>query len=154
MIETKFSKILVPIDGSTYSKHAADYGINIAKKFNSELTILYVVYSPLGYEYSNLIGLATPSQIDLVIENARKEAQKWFDEILKPVESDDRLKIKTEVVASSISVLATILEYSEKEKTDLIVLGTKGRTGFKKLLLGSTAEGVVTYAHCPVMVVK
>ena len=154
MIETKFSKILVPIDGSTYSKHAADYGINIAKKFNSELTILYVVYSPLGYEYSNLIGLATPSQIDLVIENARKEAQKWFDEILKPVESDDRLKIKTEVVTSSISVLATILEYSEKEKTDLIVLGTKGRTGLKKLLLGSTAEGVVTYAHCPVMVVK
>ena len=37
---------------------------------------------------------------------------------------------------------------------DLIVIGTRGRSGFKKLLLGSVASGVVTYAHCPVMVVK
>jgi nucleotide-binding universal stress UspA family protein len=46
------------------------------------------------------------------------------------------------------------LEYAEKENIDLIVLGTKGRSGFKKLLLGSVASGVVTYAHCPVLVVK
>jgi nucleotide-binding universal stress UspA family protein len=46
------------------------------------------------------------------------------------------------------------LEYAEEENIDLIVLGTKGRSGFKKLLLGSVASGVVTYAHCPVLVVK
>jgi len=43
---------------------------------------------------------------------------------------------------------------AEKEKVDLIVVGTRGRSGFKKLLLGSVASGVVNYAHCPVLIVK
>lgn len=47
-----------------------------------------------------------------------------------------------------------LLEYAEKEKTDLIVVGTRGQSGFKKLLLGSVASAVVNYAHCPVIVVK
>jgi nucleotide-binding universal stress UspA family protein len=46
------------------------------------------------------------------------------------------------------------VEYAEEHKIDLIVIGTKGLSGIKKMLLGSTASGVVTYAHCPVMVVK
>jgi nucleotide-binding universal stress UspA family protein len=44
--------------------------------------------------------------------------------------------------------------YSEKNNVDLIVVGTRGRTGFKKMLLGSVASRVVTYAHCPVLVIK
>ena len=47
-----------------------------------------------------------------------------------------------------------ILEYVEKEDIALIVIGTRGRTGLGKLLLGSVASGVVTYSHCPVLVVK
>ena len=47
-----------------------------------------------------------------------------------------------------------ILEFAEEKQIDLIVMGTRGRTGFKKLLLGSTASSVVTYSHCTVMVVK
>jgi nucleotide-binding universal stress UspA family protein len=47
-----------------------------------------------------------------------------------------------------------ILEYAEEQKIDLIVVGTRGRTGFKKLLLGSIASSIVTYAHCHVIVVK
>jgi nucleotide-binding universal stress UspA family protein len=46
------------------------------------------------------------------------------------------------------------VDYAEKNKVDLIVVGTRGRSGFTKLLLGSVASGVVTYASCPVMVVK
>ena len=54
-----------------------------------------------------------------------------------------------EVTISPISVVGTIVEY-----VDLIVMGTRGRSGFKRVLLGSTASGVGTYAHCPVLVVK
>ena len=50
--------------------------------------------------------------------------------------------------------MKSIVEYADRHKTDLIVIGTKGLSGIKKMLLGSTASGVVTYAHCPVMVVK
>jgi len=51
-------------------------------------------------------------------------------------------------------VVGSILEYAENEKIDLIVVGTRGRSGIKQLLIGSVAEGVVTYAHCAVLVVK
>lgn len=50
--------------------------------------------------------------------------------------------------------MKSIVEYAEEHKIDLIVIGTKGLSGIKKMLLGSTASGVVTYAHCPVMVIK
>jgi nucleotide-binding universal stress UspA family protein len=49
---------------------------------------------------------------------------------------------------------STIIDYAERENVDLIVVGTRERTGFKKMLLGSVASDVVTYAHCPIMVVK
>jgi nucleotide-binding universal stress UspA family protein len=51
-------------------------------------------------------------------------------------------------------VVAAIVEYAEDKNIDLIVVGSRGMSGFKKLLLGSVASGVVTYAHCPVLVVK
>jgi len=53
-----------------------------------------------------------------------------------------------------LKVLIEEKEYAEEKQIDLIVMGTRGRTGFKKLLLGSTASSVVTYSHCTVMVVK
>jgi nucleotide-binding universal stress UspA family protein len=58
------------------------------------------------------------------------------------------------VIISPISVTGNIVEYAEREKTDLIVTETRGRFAFKRILFGSTASGVVTPAHCPVMVVK
>ena len=58
------------------------------------------------------------------------------------------------MIASPTSEVPAIVDYAEKNKVDLIVTGTKGRSGFTKLLLGSVASGVVTYASCPVMVVK
>jgi nucleotide-binding universal stress UspA family protein len=67
---------------------------------------------------------------------------------------EDNIQLKTELISSHRPVDYVILEYGEKNNIDLIVVGTRGRSGFKKLLLGSIASSVVTYAHCPVMVVK
>ena len=62
--------------------------------------------------------------------------------------------MKTELINSHRPVDYIILEYAEEKNIDLIVVGAKGRSGFKKSLLGSVASSVVTYAHCPVMVVR
>ena len=58
-------------------------------------------------------------------------------------------KIKTDVITTPLSVVSAILEYADKRNADLIIVGTRGITGFKRMLLGSVASGVVTYAHCP-----
>jgi len=62
--------------------------------------------------------------------------------------------LKTELINSTRPVDYVILEYAEEQEIDLVVVGTRGRTGFKKLMLGSIASSIVTYAHCPVMVAK
>lgn len=79
------------------------------------------------------------SYLKLISENARKNG----------VQLD-----KTKVIEGSVPTVHNIVNYAEKENVDLIVVGTKGRSGFKKQLLGSVALGVVTYAHCPVIVVR
>jgi nucleotide-binding universal stress UspA family protein len=152
----KFTKILVAIDGSEQSMKAAEYAIAMAKKDNnnSQLIALHVLFSQTGYAYStNLFGLVTPSSINKFLEDAKHEAQQWFDKIKEKI-SENEIQLKTEVVVSPTSVVAAIVDYAEHENVDLIVIGSRGRSGFKKLLLGSTASGVVTYATCPVFIVK
>ena len=151
-----FAKILVCIDGSASSMRAADYAIEIAKKHDAYLISLYVIVSQLGYAYSSgAFGLVTPNAINELLDKSKQEAHKWFDEIEKKAMAQG-VKIKIEIVASPSSIVPAIVDYAEKNKIDLIVTGTKGRrrSGFAKLLLGSVASGVVTYANCPVMVVK
>jgi nucleotide-binding universal stress UspA family protein len=151
-----FSKILVPIDGSEPSFHAADIASNIANKFNSEIIVLYVVVSPSKSEYANLTGLVTSKQIDMIIENAKKEARDWFNRIEDMIKEKNlpNIKVSTKVILTGVAVYGEIIQYAEKENIDLIAIGTRGRSGVKKLLLGSTASGVVTYADCPVLVTK
>jgi nucleotide-binding universal stress UspA family protein len=153
----KFSKVLLTIDGSEQSMNAADYALAMAKKQdnNAQLIALHVLFSQTGYAYStNLFGLVTPSSINELLEDAKHEAQQWFDKIKEKMNENGDIELKTEVVVSSTSVIAAIVDYAEHENVDLIVIGSRGRSGFKKLLLGSTASGVVTYATCPVLVVK
>ena len=150
-----FSKILVPIDGSEPSFHAAHIASNIANKFNSEIIVLYVVVSPSKSEYANLTGLVTPKQIDRIIENANEQARDWFNRIKDRIQEENpNIKVSTKIILTGIAVYGEIIQYAEKENIDLIVIGTRGRSGVKKLLLGSTASGVVTYADCPVLVTK
>jgi nucleotide-binding universal stress UspA family protein len=146
-------KILVTIDGSENSKKAADYAISFAKKYNAQLIILYVLYSELGFAYSNLLGVTTPKAIKDVLETHKKDVQKWFDEIKSKLKNTN-ISVMDKIIISVSSIVGEIVGFADKEKVDLIILGTRGRTGFKKLLLGSVAQGVVSHSSCPVMVVR
>ena len=103
----------------------------------------------------DLTGLVTPKQIDRIIENANEQARDWFNRIKDRIQEENlNIKVSTKVILTGIAVYGEIIQYAEKENIDLIVIGTRGRSGVKKLLLGSTASGVVTYADCPVLVTK
>lgn len=145
----KFSKILVAIDGSEASMDAADYAIQMAREYNSEIIALHVILSDL-----TIFGPNPPRHIN----ELKQEAQKYLDKLrgksnLDSNNSDKKIPLRTELIASA-SAVGGIVGFAEKENTSLIVIGTRERSGFKKLLLGSVAAGVVTYAHCPVMVIK
>jgi nucleotide-binding universal stress UspA family protein len=147
--EKKFSKILVAADGSEASMDAADYAIETARKYNSELVALHVILSDV-----TLFGSVPPTHVNEI----KHEAQKYMDKIREKYYEDsnnnnNKIQLRTELITST-SAVGGIVAFAEKENIDLIVMGTRGRSGLKKLLLGSVASGVVSYAHCAVMVVK
>jgi nucleotide-binding universal stress UspA family protein len=82
-----------------------------------------------------------------------EDAKSWLDNFNQQAK-ENNVQLHIELINSPRPVDYVILEYAEEKQIDLIVMGTRGRTGFKKLLLGSTASSVVTYSHCTVMVVK
>ena len=155
MNDNIFSKILIPIDGSTNSMKAIDYAIDLADKYKSELLALHVLYSQSGFAFhkETVAGAITSSSLNDLNLDAKQEAEKWFEEINKRAE-EKKVQIKTEVVFTVISIVEGILTYAEKENINLIIIGSKGKSGWKKLIVGSVASGISTYAHCPILIVK
>jgi nucleotide-binding universal stress UspA family protein len=143
----RFSRILLAVDGSGSSMDAAAFAIQIAKKDHAQLIALTVIHIPSSY------GLLPSHVLNQWKEKDTLEAQRWFDSISKDAQ-ENKIPLKIEFVESSMSVEGAIVNYAEDKNIDLIVIGTRGRSGFKKMLLGSVAAGVVTYATCPVLVVK
>jgi nucleotide-binding universal stress UspA family protein len=156
----KFSKILVAIDGSEMSMKAAVYAIDIAKKDNSQLIALTVIDISTARRVSSSF-ITAPTYGLKELEEKRKEAQQSLDKVEKlaakenNTANNNNIQFKSEIIEDpTFRVGSAIVDYAERENVDLIVVGTKGRTGFKKMLLGSVASDIVTYAHCLVLVVK
>ena len=82
-----------------------------------------------------------------------EDAKSWLDNFNQRAK-ENNIHLHAKLINNTRPVDYVILEYAEEKQIDLIVMGTRGRAGFKKLLLGSTAPSVVTYAHCPVLVIK
>ncbi|HET6715968.1 MAG TPA: universal stress protein [Nitrososphaeraceae archaeon] len=152
-MEIGFSKIVVGIDGSEESMKAAEYAISIAKLYNAELNAITVLTSDIGYIYSSPGVESPPLTVKEIVLLAEDEAKKWFDEI-KEKANKKGIQLKTEYIVAKKSLLNTILEYVEEHNINLVVVGTRGRSGIKKMLLGSIASGLITYSPCPVLVIK
>ena len=153
IIERKtFSKILVAIDElmTAATDRVVDYAINIAKDYDAQLVILHVIRAD-----TNLHSVNPPSHI---IE-MRKQAQAYFVKITEKIHEQDSsnkensLRIRTEVIAS-VRIADAIVSYAKDKHIDLIIIGIRGMSKLKSMLVGSVAYDVVRYAHCPVLSVK
>jgi nucleotide-binding universal stress UspA family protein len=148
-----FSKILVAVDGSDASMDAADYATTISQRYNAELYALHVIHADVDLPHvTSEFNLYWPHVTSESTRNLSNEGEKYLNNVkVKAIEKD--MQIKTEIISSK-DISGGIVDFAEENNIDLIVIGTRGRSGFKKLLLGSVASHVVTYAHCPVLVVK
>ena len=141
-------KILAPIDGSECSLNAAKYAIKVAKDENADLFCIHVISSvPYGYASS-------PPAIDQYFKDIEEKAQSWFGKVRDMAKNEGIPELKTETFADVKSVIGSIIDYATSRDVDLIVIGTRGRTGLKRFLMGSVANGVVQHAHCPVLLVR
>lgn len=145
------NKILLPIDGSESALKAAELAVIIAKGVIAEILAVHViqessVFLSLGPEFPYI----PPAEF---WERAEEEATT----LLKPVQEmceRSKVRVETRVIRSKTSIVDAICRIAGEEGCNLIVMGTKGMTGVKRFLLGSVASGVITYAPCPVMVVR
>ncbi len=140
-----FKNILVPYDGSSHSKHAFKVALDMAKKYNSKLSMVTVLDTSSGYwGHSNLWDEAMGSAKNLV--------PKEF-ESFKSTAKKAKVSFHSEILESR-SITKTIVSYSKSKKIDLIVMGAHGITGWDKLVLGSVTDSVAHRVICPVLIVR
>jgi nucleotide-binding universal stress UspA family protein len=151
-LSVSYRKILVAIDGSKASSHAAEHAINLAQRYKASLIILHVLHLNTLRQISSSFVTAPTFGLEEAQE-LKATAKKWTENINKKAKTKG-LVSKTKIIEETTSIVGSIVEFAEDEEIDLIVVGTRGKTGFSKLLLGSVAQGVLAYAHCPVLAVK
>ncbi len=142
-----FKQILVPYDASTYANHAFQKALEIAEKFGSKITVLTV----LGIEVEDTRGISLERAIEI-----QDEQEDSATKIMKDLESlakEKGVEFSFKVIYDPSSYKG-IVNFSNSNPIDLIVIGSHGRTGIKKTLLGSVASGVVGHANCPVLIIK
>jgi len=140
---TPFKKILIPTDGSEYTKEAIKKGLELAKTSEADVTALYVV------DQTSFINFPMDSTIVSVyslLENEGKDAVEYVCAL--GASMGLKVSVRIEEGSPSRKIIDASKDY------DLIVMGTLGRTGISKLLLGSTVEKVVRFASCPVLVIR
>jgi nucleotide-binding universal stress UspA family protein len=157
---SKFSRILVAIDGSNSSMKAAEFAIMMAEKGGigmseikrSELIALTAldVSTPRSFLSS---FIAAPTYGLKELEEERNRAKQWMDKLRQKAE-EKSIPFRSEIIEGVISAWTAITDYAASHGISIIVLGTKGRSGVSKVLLGSVASKVVTHSFCPVIVVK
>ncbi|MCL5067585.1 MAG: universal stress protein [Thaumarchaeota archaeon] len=141
-------RILVAVDGSENADRAVKVASRIAKDNNADLTVLHVILLPPAV-YSGDVAI----DIGKIESEARVGAEKIVSTASSLAEEEE-VKPKTAVVQRMDSAARGITEYANENAIDLIVVGTRGLGGFKRLVLGSVASGVVHHAHCSVLIVR
>ncbi len=154
-----FQRILVAVDGSESSGRASKVALDLAEKFKAEVVVLHAISPPSSAYPSTFVSASSvvppipQSEIDAYYAYTRRAALGMTGETVAQAKKRG-INAKPEIPEGVSSVVETIINHATKENVDLIVVGTRGLGGFKKLLMGSVSSGVVTHASCPVLIVR
>ncbi len=150
MTATKtFDRILLPVDGSETSKRARDVAMDLAKGNGIPVTVVSVV-SRRDFMPSELMG-ATHMSKDDMDASREEEAMQLVHGIARTLR-DEGIKVDEEVLKGDPA--ESIVSRVRQMKRPLVVIGRRGLTGFREMVMGSVSNKVVHYAECPVLVVN
>jgi len=138
----QFSKILVCCDGSKYSEKAIKVACDLAKNYDSELTLIHVIDRT---KKSDILAGSEYTQI------LRKYAQETLDRAQKITKTQG---IAPNIITKEGNVAEEIIKHSKTSKTDLIIVGSKGLGAVLRFLLGSVSSKIADHALCSVLIVK
>jgi nucleotide-binding universal stress UspA family protein len=138
-------RILVPTDFSETSLKAVRYAVRFAEQYGATIHLVYVIEPP---------GIASNSPTYGFVIDPAEERAGWKERLLcvATAEIEELVPVDTTVCTGGAS--REICRLARESNADLVIISTHGRTGVSRALLGSTAEGVVRHAPCPVLVVR
>jgi len=139
-------KILVAVDFSEYAESVLDVAVEFARHFGAELHLVHA--------FDVRIPLVTPYEVAIptaFIEEAREAAASKLEALIRKAADDGITAISH---LSEVPAASAIVDLAEELGADLIIMGTRGHTGLKHVLLGSVAERTLRHAPCSVLTVK
>ncbi len=140
-----YTNILIATDGSQYTKNAIDYGIELAKITGAKLYAVYVV------DTAAFASIPMDAALESMYGLLKQEAEEALKYVTDRARSED---LEVEGFIAEGHPAEEIMRYAEKNQISLIVMGTLGKSGLDRFLLGSVAEKVVRSSKIPVLVVR
>jgi nucleotide-binding universal stress UspA family protein len=143
-----YQHILVPIDGSATSELALQEALKLAQQQNARLELVHVLEDIWYFDNENLLNYAA------LLESMRGSGEKILAQA-QTLAQQAGITVETKLLeARGERIASIIVEEAKRWSAELIIIGTHGRSGFSRLLLGSIAEGVVRTAHIPVLLIR
>jgi nucleotide-binding universal stress UspA family protein len=142
-----FSKILVPVDFSSYTDHILRYAMEIARRFSSSLHLIHVIPN-LDY-FAPYEAFMAAGAIVTVQKGVEVEVRKDLGEVAGRIAG-----IGVTQAIRTGTAFVEIINYVEEQGIDLVVMGTHGRGRLEHILMGSVAEKVVRRSPCPVLTIR
>lgn len=140
-----YDHILVPTDGSSETRQAVEHAIDLAKDHEATVHALYVLNT------ASYASVSVDASWEGVSDMLREEGEAAVEAVAELARAEG-VAVETSLYSGSPS--REIVRYAEEEECDLIVMGTHGRGGIDRLLLGSVAERVVRSSSVPVLTVR
>lgn len=142
--------VLALVDGSEHSTRALQTALELAKKYGSKVIALSVITTP---SFLPVGTGGSPTDLSAYYEEGARIAKKAVEDAMTLAQQAG-VSIRGEVIEAAGSVVETIVDFAGRENADVIVMGTRGLGGLKKLVLGSVSSGVVAHAPCSVLIVR
>jgi nucleotide-binding universal stress UspA family protein len=153
-----FQRILVPLDGSRLGGRALKYATPVAKKFNAELSLLQVVIPSTPITAAETAEIASPVAAEMAVEAAHQKDKSNIARARRYLRNNMRRVTEQGVKASRHVAIGepaeAILRVCRRQKADLIVMTTHGKSGLKRAILGSVADKIIRESGIPVMVIR